>query len=179
MARADRAAALYRRFPEMAIDPTLMSGLTFRELEIASLLLRGHRTHAIAQALHLSPRLPANSVSIPPSRGGGVAGERVHVWLTTSFRRRRADECYRRRDDGCAKTRVNLENRSILYEDGRWVGGLSTAARTVRKRPIALRSVGGEGCHTAARGASYDDRLKRVDGATIGVHPWPGGEWLA
>jgi DNA-binding CsgD family transcriptional regulator len=63
LARADRAAALYRRFPEMVIDPTLMSRLTFRELEIASLLLRGRRTPAIARALHLSPSTVRNHLS--------------------------------------------------------------------------------------------------------------------
>jgi DNA-binding CsgD family transcriptional regulator len=70
VARADRAAAVYRRFPEMAIDPTLMSRLTFRELEIASLLLRGHRTPSIAQALHLSQSTVRNHLSSVFAKAG-------------------------------------------------------------------------------------------------------------
>jgi len=63
VARADRAVALYRRFPDMTVDPTLMSKLTFRELEIVSLLLRGRRTPAIARALHLSQSTVRNHLS--------------------------------------------------------------------------------------------------------------------
>lgn len=63
VARADRAVALYRTFPEMTIDPALMSRLTFRELEIASLLLRGKRTAAIAKTLHLSQSTVRNHLS--------------------------------------------------------------------------------------------------------------------
>jgi DNA-binding CsgD family transcriptional regulator len=70
VARADRATTVYRRFPEMAIDPTLMSRLTFRELEIASLLIRGHRTPAIAQALHLSQSTVRNHLSAVFAKAG-------------------------------------------------------------------------------------------------------------
>jgi DNA-binding CsgD family transcriptional regulator len=70
VARADRAAALYRRFPDMAIDSTLMSRLTFRELEIASLLLRGHRTPAIARALFLSQSTVRNHLSSVFAKAG-------------------------------------------------------------------------------------------------------------
>jgi DNA-binding NarL/FixJ family response regulator len=70
VARADRAAALYRRFPDMAIDSTLMSRLTFRELEIVSLLLRGHRAPAIAKALYLSQSTVRNHLSSVFAKAG-------------------------------------------------------------------------------------------------------------
>lgn len=70
VARADRAVALYRSFPEMAIDPALMSRLTFRELEIVSLLLRGRRSPAIAKALHLSPSTVRNHLSSVFAKAG-------------------------------------------------------------------------------------------------------------
>jgi DNA-binding CsgD family transcriptional regulator len=70
VARADRAVALYRRFPQMAIDPALMSRLTFRELEIVSLLLRGRRTAAIAKELHLSPSTVRNHLSAAFAKAG-------------------------------------------------------------------------------------------------------------
>jgi DNA-binding CsgD family transcriptional regulator len=63
VAHADRAVALYRTFPELTIDPALMSRLTFRELEVASLLLRGRRTPAIAKTLHLSQSTVRNHLS--------------------------------------------------------------------------------------------------------------------
>jgi len=70
VARADRAVALYRRFPDMTIDPTLMSRLTFRELEIVSLLLRGRRTPSIARALHLSQSTVRNHLSAVFAKAG-------------------------------------------------------------------------------------------------------------
>jgi DNA-binding CsgD family transcriptional regulator len=70
VARADRAVALYRRFPEMVIDPALMARLTFRELEIASLLLRGRRTPAIARTLHLSQSTVRNHLSAIFAKAG-------------------------------------------------------------------------------------------------------------
>jgi len=70
VARADRAVALYRRFPDMTIDPALMSRLTFRELEIVSLLLRGRRTPSIAKALHLSPSTVRNHLSAVFAKAG-------------------------------------------------------------------------------------------------------------
>lgn len=70
VACADRAVALYRRFPEMTIDPALMSRLTFRELEIASLLLRGRRTPTIAKALHLSQSTVRNHLSSIYAKAG-------------------------------------------------------------------------------------------------------------
>lgn len=70
VARADRAVALYRRFPEMTIDRTLMSRMTFRELEIASLLLRGRRVPAIAAALHLSQSTVRNHLSSTFAKAG-------------------------------------------------------------------------------------------------------------
>jgi DNA-binding CsgD family transcriptional regulator len=70
VACADRAVALYRSFPEMTIDPAFMSRLTFRELEIASLLLRGRRTPAIAKQLHLSQSTVRNHLSSVFAKAG-------------------------------------------------------------------------------------------------------------